>query len=843
MPYLPTTFIPSSYVPTGYFGGFGGGGYTGQPHIQLLLNVPRTEVRSEGWGVSRHARDFVFCELNSAGEYDPAVCPKKLWRMPGAGVLTLQPHVYDEDYEDVPEYRAHEQSAAATESIAQLQYMAAQRAWVLKPDSSSTVIESLITYGLMALLATDRGLKWAARSKSPLQDNEAFSVTVIPSGIGHNRSATHFAVMLGESALAILIHGNGYAEILYNKNGEWVNVGNYNFAKGGIYHTMPYQITVLPWGYSNITVVFGQGVNSKVKWYVGRGPGAPSVNNFNNWDDTDFAISIDLSEFGIECPYSSAIEQYVKIPAGRASIGLRASGQHYSYRSCRVRYHTAETGHIDMMRVGYVNSNEPEPTAYGFFNWDLASRTPRVRTWITNERNAAWTNGVDDWVVQHLTLQASTDLVYTPEVWAVECKSERVTHTPSWTQSDISDQWTMLRFQLSSLPKGGVLNAKLERPASDLPTVLRKGGPIQIKAIPYEGAEASPIWDGYIKRRSPTIGGPSMIIEDELEAADMWVRLNEAKLDRATMLEGRLVKDLFAEWFKHAGFGVTDYEFVGAELDALSIRTDGKPDNSQQLTNDCSVADAIRELQKRYSVQGFDRIHVRWSGSKWRVSMPCDWAQATEHPEPVRRFYLDSSLVPLLSGNVRNDWQRWNLDGLSGSNQHFIATSKLELTVDEILFNQLRVSASSRAGADYATIEAEPACLEDEDYFFFDGRIRPATVSEPEITAKNDAELACQGRMHYDFARKFCVQGAVEGEWQPGIEPDQWIAILGRDHNGAACSFGAWRIESVDVEIRRDWSSLEVPQTRWDWTGSYSLVYGGSTTIAGFPMAFTAVPW
>lgn len=500
-------------------------------------------------------------------------------------------------------------------------------------------------------------------------------------------------------------------------------------------------------------------------------------------------------------------------------------------------------------------------------------------------------------VAIQLTLNPDESHTYTPEVWSRDFYLAPETYVPELDPANESDKWVLLRIQKTAGCEASLVEAKLHFD-ENYEWLYRRGGPIQIRAEIEDGEETEDkvIFDGYVTERLPTMRGgtfltnPSLppdpvtnkvtnklMICEELQGLDMWDRLNNTPLGDAACKEGHArtggataitggetggnlsVGNALKSMISWCGFDPETQIDIDEDLFDLDVSSQEETNSLQIYNPDAMVGDAIRELVSRYGIQDKTLIRIRWidegdeTGPKWKVGFAPQWIRFEDDEEtatnPTKIFYLDSTLVLDYEGEgededpvARDDTQRWNPFLNYGDEQHFFITEQPEWTINRPEFTALICNASIGSADDAeairCVIEADPNIVNDPEDPRFEAQMRYAIKGPPEITSQDDLELQRQARHIFDQSEKGLVQLAFAGEWQPGLEPDDYIMVVGRNMEGNSVSYGAYRIQSIDIELRHDHTT-----TRWEWHGNYTCVYVGRTSGADpYPMFSGILP-
>lgn len=825
------------------------------------MPFPRTELLYEGWGCHKLAQAFEFVEVSTVSSTSGVVppgaggtkfrkaesqgAPKGFWREPSTGVLMLEPSFLASDYEVNEEYRAWEADAAYFRRSAMLGYNAAMNSLLTERPTASSLVEALVGLATNAVadaaLTGDGELVWAAESVGTLAQNEGFGLLVTPAGVSLDRASHYMGVSFGHR-YALTIQGNGEVSLWFNyaddpvplAGAQWRRLAVHQLANGGVFHTQPFRVGVIPWGTSHLTLLFSQ-----------RDTKAPSsfLGSAINLD----SLTVDLSAHDILCPWDPAMQHMVKTVPAPVRIALAKSEHQYTFKFFRIRYPLTAMCHVGVQPLtGLKPGAALDASGRGFWDFDMTGAyRPQCAVLGRGVGGAVFDPDTDEQLVWEVQLTASVDRVHTPELWSLQATVPATTFTPDWTPDDLSAKWTRLRFQLRQSPEPGRIEAGLIGDGAGWSDWLRpRTAPIRVRARATAGGAWVSVFDGYILRRGASPKGPNRIGEEELEGGDMWDRLERAPLDWALEADGKPFGVVLRGLLRRAGFLNSEIVFEGqsaeelAALEEIPVPKSATVGTVEQWGRDMKVADALRDLLGRFGLQ-YRRPTVRWRRGAWRVRFEPYWPLQADYPAPVKRFYLRRDLVPLVAGRGRTDAERWNVALTAGAEQHFLLHSTFDISVSRPPYNHLRLYNSTGTGQGsggmMVEVPPDPRELTDQDYFWFTGQLHVQVGGEQSARASTVEELAVQARTMYAESRSALIRAQASGEWQPHVEDGDIVAILTAGDDGLPASLGAWLVESVDVELRHDHSEGGASR-RFEWSGEYQFVYKGWTDIAGFPM-------
>jgi hypothetical protein len=185
-----------------------------------------------------------------------------------------------------------------------------------------------------------------------------------------------------------------------------------------------------------------------------------------------------------------------------------------------------------------------------------------------------------------------------------------------------------------------------------------------------------------------------------------------------------------------------------------------------------------------------------------------------------------------------SDVERWE-------KQYYRAFTTPEIVILRPEFNALKVVGATGEGdgEDALVVRIrDVAAIQDPTNIRFQGFHNEKVLGPNDgILAQTIQELQKVARVRFSNSAYMRYLMSVEGEWQPGIEPDTIFWVIGLDNTGARTSYGAWRIDSVHVAIEQDHSDATY-DTRHTWRGAYSLSYVGAASDDSTPMFTTVLP-
>lgn len=837
-------------------------------HITLTLNARRTELVEHGWGLTRSAANVNLAELLEVEGTDPtefeyqlAGVPAGLWREPNSGVFMLSPSILDLEEVEDPNYDSDHFDASQLE-VAKWSDGSPLALWVSRSSSRAAVpskalisrpsgvlpslslIELLNTIAIEALLVRLVGMHHIARSREPLQMNEGWSCLIDAYGVSSDRATTLISFYFG-AYWAISIHLNGTMRFYENVSTKpdlepiWAWRETFNYRQGGVDHVTPFRVTVIPWGARYISIIFTQDAS------VGSGfLGLAHVPNARR-----SAFLIDVERFDRELEWHGNQQMWEITKAAHVHVFADPEVHKFAFDLSRVRYKSQATMTPMPEFFGHPRGQPVEIEYYGFEGHRdgvYATGTDIVIGDIKNKSGAEFLPDEDETVTADITFKPSLNAVYTPELWGLIYSIPTTTHTPDWEEYDASAEWANLRFQMTSGLEACSLEGRLHRPITSFGDHYKLGTPIRITAKTEDESQTVVLFEGYTSERNPTHHGfvtntSTLLSLDELFAIDLWDRLDNLPIGYMESIENLSLGQLFRKGLDRAGFLDAEID-VESELDSLMIDFGNDQSNLLRHVNeDTKVGDLFREIGGRFGFQNRTPIRCRrhWTGSDvvWKVGLAPIWDR--DEMAVTKLFYLDPSIVPSFGGAVRSDVQRWNPSLAFGSEQHFLVKD-WEPTVRRPDCNAavftMTDGVSSKGQREVFDIPPDPRVLDDPTVWMFEGAMRVKEYGPPEITAQSFEELQRQGRFLYEQIYTGLLRCSMQAEWQPGMQCDDLLAVVGRAPaagpgflKGDPISYGVYRIQSIDVEMRADWENA-----RYEWSGNYSIYYVGRTPD-GFP--------
>lgn len=786
--------------------------------FQVLLNYPRTELLKDSWALSRLAsavKPGVL--LPTVGVVKPGKLSDDMWREPNTGVfmlapLPMTPQYFESNLSDLWQLALSSWRYANgfLERIkngdgTQINAMSPKRA-----SANAQAVEISVALALIAKAAEFNGrLRWVLETKDPLKPNEGWSVWVYPPGSYTDRAIDYMLIAFGGRYI-LHIKMNGTASLHVNQGTSadpaWIEAVEFKYSGGGVDHGKPFQITVIPWGFDYISFMFSQNSSPKEK---------SKTANKSSKTNT-FLYSVNEYE-GRWPEYDSVTTQWVKTLQAPLSVAIRTVNFQYEFAFARVRYPEDSFLLVTPDILPEVKPHAtPEALVRGFTaNEGDSSSSSGMQPAILDSDGTDWNPETDQEVTLRVIFTSSENQVYTPELWSYDLDLPPLTHTPEWTELDVSEYVQYLRFERGVDPDVSVADVKLEIPP-EYANILRPSGPLRILA------SGEPIFDGYVVDKHPTLEGPLALLSVQMECRDMWVRLNEKRVSDYKFLDGLKLLDLIKAMIRKSGWLEEDIEVDDPDeiLANLEIGNFFDPNDQKAINGDSSIGDALREILKTYASRP---IRVRFVGDKWKIYMAPSYDQGTP---PTKKFFLKSELITVPAAPPPVDEDRFE-------NSQYYILSNPEFTSGKVNFNGLEATGVTTTGGGSEKVQslipwayADPDSVNDPDNFWFVGRPIPKRLAPPEfVTPQTQDELDILARTHWDRYRHERPLLEFLGEWQPEIDCDDFIWVIGVNPSGERVSYGAYRIDNISVELDMDRQKIENPDYEPEEPGSQEFIW------------------
>ena len=849
------------------------------PDITLTANHAKSEKLNAAWNVFRTAHGMSFSQ-NQGGVYFDSGLADGLWQEPNSGIIIIKPGFFtaqrfefaivtntwlgpgDLTYAGTAaggklfSYNGSTSNGATTAYQAhspKLQNGTDVRLGLVAIDSKLTTFIGRSEY-------TAQNFKWCVQSNVQLAANQGWCMIITPNGLSTDFTNSYFMVAWGQKFI-IEITMAGFAFLFgdLDGTGNYVQIDTYVLKDGGVNMNQAFQISVLPIGKRFLSVSFTQHAanrgHARAQAYAsqpisfltvlqGQGPLSTDANN-------------------LEPVWSAELNQFVKYPAAPLTIGLVSNDFDYNFSIGKAYYPDAKTVYMSKLHP------PAKPTWNGTIGIDpyvfsiegqreAPTTTPTSIVPVLYDQNGTpYTAASGNALISALTLFPSKNGIYTPELHGYGVSYPANVHTPSWTPIDLSDKWTLIRFIRSCDLNAQRVECKLLEDDQYL-KLMKMYGPMRLSAVDNSGNTVV-LSDFYQERKQPTVEGPAQLITDQGEFLDMWDRLNSSPLLIQSVLEGDVVAEQFKTAIMSAGFLDSEVFIDYAACPELHSLTFGKITNPNDIlrpNSDSSVGDFIRNTAEKIGVQFSPPFRVRWvsdgaGGMRWRIYIGPIYGARTNftHGKVQHRLFLDDTFVSTaIYGSDQNRWAAHD----------FTVQSAPELTVNRPDFNAIIASAAKgvdgKEGAECRYIPPPSRVLADPTYIGFEGaeRIKQLATEDLQI-AQTGSSVEVIARQYYEQNYNLKRYRLLEGscEWQPEIDADDFFVVIGaaRDDDpggrylqGDPVSYGAFRFEHLDIEMRHDFTVDGNSSVRWEWAASFTAVYVGPYEDALFTVNGVSVP-
>jgi hypothetical protein len=783
------------------------------PRIQVLLDYPFTALYGEPFGMGTPAGSLRFAALttdaNGKAMAVPAGVTKGLWKVPSLGVVSLMPSFYDQGVltADDPQYHGYQSTEFETATdddggktlgfLGKVGTLSRTRKGPNSTSSGLTIGQAI--QAALDLLSGKVKLKTVWRTVAMLKADEGAGLTVQPvrTYVDPNTKGYLALSLGGKYTIGIDLGGVGRLIESTGTDAQPKPIvrKTMDLAAAGIDLTKEFSVFVIPVGGRYLLMQFGNVRSSSFRG--GR--------NVTNFVEKDFVF--DSIDEGSGNYFDTSLNKYVVLPAGKFAISIQGAGTDYRLTPSKLRYDTAEvTAYFTGEPVSDGVEGVPDMEPMGYASGYTSGGKGTMDVVPCGVDGGAFQVGGDT-LVPKLTMQASSDGIYPPELWYLNGHAYPKTYTPPYTQYDASQEWTYVRIQKTASMEPILLSVKLNE-ESRVGYVYRRGGPIRITI------DGTPVADGYINDRRPTLGPLTM--EAEYMGIDMWDRL-KVPIGKFEAIDGQKLSDIVFKMLRRCGF--TDAQIViYDDLMGLTIEEFAEPQSLKVHNPNALVEDCLRDLAQKYTLQGHELLRVRWDGSAWQCYVPTTGATGDD-PTTV---FSSTDLI----GPKGTDANRWSAGW-------YHITSALEWDVIRPEFNALRVSLTKASGDGGGQVEAyvdpRDEVLNDPTSQMFEGVRRTVLKTAPEVTATTGPGLLTQTRVAYDDAVRKVVGLGVQAEWQKEIDADMECAVVGLNPvTQSPCSWGVFRIEALDAEISQDEdvsTQTGVYLRSWEWSAAYRLRY------------------
>lgn len=838
--------------------------------LQLLTQVPAQEVTREGWANLRTAPalrgaildptlGFVHAFQGLDEGPNGQVFDAGLWHEPSRGVVALLPSSLQRGAMDDPlwdgTWVTQTQLRYAPSDLTALpqNHLAAHPVFYLtnRPDREEPLSGIAIPFGYEGLPLEGQGLIWAAETQFALHPNEGFSLYLQPFGNLSGTEGAQIGIGFGSKWYMELDEGLGLS--------IWHNAGTQSEPRwilreqlplrGGKKSDKPIQITVVPWGMDAITFFHAETVTSD---FVSSASFATMLRKDNVFE---------CRRHGIQVPWSGEMNQFIKTTAAPLQVALPEVRRTTCFGISRVRYRACGAA-FEPERL-----DEPKPHAapaldpIGFWDQRLNTALAGASVFTTktgntvgarlrNQDGTDWDTFEDTQAVAELWLRPSADGVYSPELWALEFAVPAHAEESGLEEADRTESLVRVSGHLDAQPEASAVRIWTHEAADQ---VLESGrGRIRLLA------GETPLFEGHVVSSTRSLSGPIApdktvpLAEVVYEARDLWEVADRLSASFFTGLAGSSYSTLIRLALERMGVAAEDMEIDPelahlwvegfAERSGTSSSGSGQlgvADDWKVIHENASIGDLLRTLIRRSGLQGANGprpLRVICRGSLWKAYLSPSYEG--EH----LTFFLDDSCLDSPVQEV----ERW-------SSSVYKVLGQPEFGRRNPRFNNLRcygvVGSGIKALSMGAYIAPDPGQLTDPSHPHFDPRLQSETLGPPDTAlASTPTELERMARWQYDahgVSVRTCV---LDAEWQPGVDVDQFVVLLGLapfDSGpvlaGERVSYGVWRVESVGYDLSHPGGTGSLAwapsgDQRFRWRARYVLSYVGPSDLEGFPM-------
>jgi len=841
------------------------------PDITLTLNQPISEKVHSAWSVFHTAHGLAFSHLEGSTFYDGG-SKDSVFQEPNTGIITLNPTFFDAKRLDPLHLRAwylpEDLEYAGTVAGGALFAYAGSTRGNPVTDAAYQIISPKLVNVLDARVAlavdgnkenfilrpkySDQNFVWSMKTKVALETNQGFALVVSPEGIFADFADSWFLIAFGGKFILELSMA-GFANLHgdVDGTGNYVHIDTYHLKNGGVNFGQAFQVSVIPLGKRFLSVSFTQNP---------RPAASNRASSFSSESEYFLTILRGQNSDGetpvsnLEPIWSPSLNQWVKYPKDFITLGLCAKDFDYHIAIAKAYYPSTQSVSLAWEfppeRVTWAPITPNKVTFEGHIEAGGGSATS-IAPVLVNVDDAIYDPTTGRAIISKLLFSPSQNGVYTPELHAFGLSYPAHVQTSAFTPIDVSPNWQLIRFMRTCDLNAQRVELKLLRD-DDWQTFMRTFGSCRLKANDNDGNPVILV-DFYAQRMQPTFTGPSQLANDQFEGLDIWDRLNNQPLQIDSIVEGDEVAVQFQNAILKAGFQSSEVFIDYGASPELSSLTFGKFTNPNDLlrpNSDTSAGDFIRNTAEKLGVQFSPPIRVRWmsngsGGMRWRIYLGPIYGSSTAltHGKVHHRFFLDDGLLP----------DDYDTQDARYSGHDFVVLSAPEFTVLRPEFNAILASAAKgvdgKEGAEPAYIPCPARVISDPTYVGYEGceRVKQLATESLQIaqTTESVAQVArTYYENHYNLKRLRLLE--FSGEWQPEIDADEFVAVIGaakfddpdgRFSQGDPVCYGAYRIEHIDIEIRHDYDDDDTSTNlvRYEWTGSYTLVYVGPYEDPDFP--------
>lgn len=710
--------------------------------------------------------------------------------------------------------------------------------------------------------------RWILKTISPFYENESFTVHVQPFGTYTEGGGGILIAFCFGYHHYVEVLANGRIEYWYNVN-ESMTAPSWQFVK-----TLGIGLGLGKWVGSfslSITPLGIDAIRIKASGTEPEDP-VPTYGDAKS-ESSDSVVHLNLVR-RTKCPFNAALNDYTKTISAPLFIAFPKDNVSASFYVHRSRFATAPNVILAPDNLGMPRTNAPSFVGVGT---PLAGGSIITGSFFDDLGNA-YTAGSDLTISPHFSVTPGTvatrGYLYTPVLTKVATKIEpRVILNDPEASLDWSHIWRNISFTLTVRPTTTVMDVELIR-TFDYFNLLKLDSQVLLMIGGTDSEDI--VWAGYVELNKPAIKGKftqepyGVSIDRENMATPsidggfqcmerLWSILENTPGEHFAFLRPGSVAQALINVLKHCGIREEDIEVVDTELYDMDFDESDEENHSRNPSSGTTMAEIARSIIQRYAIQGQEGIRLTQRAGMYRIAL-APYYSGLENPTKV--LLLNSSLLPD-SEDGWTDQQRF--DGINGVQYYIANAESIDITVERPKGNSLwayaPTSKSPTSDLFACYVAPDTRAIFDPSFWDYEGRVRTWRLNTEQSAEVGDImELARFARKEYDRDGTPRIAMDITGEWQRGIWPDDifWIqgqAILKDDtgqidaEKGEKISFGAWRIEEINVTLDTDDYEIdeENPEnmrgtrTYW-WTGHYTLVYVGVAKTDEIPMFTTVLP-
>lgn len=700
---------------------------------------------------------------------------------------------------------------------------------------------------------------WLLKTEAPLYMNESFCVHIQPLGTFAEGVGVIWAMGFGNHYY-MEVTGSGAVDFWYNTSEltsapQWQKVKTLGIGLGEGKWVSSFFLSITPLGKDSIRIRASNSVPSEEWPHYGH----------DSLKASDAVIH--LNRYRKEpCGFNAVLSDYVKVQAAPVYIAFPKDDASVAFMFHRSRFAANYETLLAGENLGYPRT--ATPVFYGFGAPSAGGGS--IGGTFIDDTGGLYVPGsstsiacsLDSWVPGTFDVRG---YVYTPVLTKIAYKvpTSVVLRDDPPAPFDWSKVWRRIEFTLSVHPKATICTVELNR-TFDWRNLLKLDAQLDIA---FDGEY---VWSGYCEINKPMQVGSftsepfgvsidrdlmrTPRVEGDVQATErLWTKLEEMPGDAFAFLRPGNVAEAITRILNFAG--IRDEDIAVADSVLYDMDFDDPDDEGRSYTgaSGASMADIARNVIEKYAVQGQETIWIRLVAGVYTIGISQYYESGvSDLPDVV--FYLHPGVMPPEEFGY-TDEERWA--GIEGLRYFAIISESLDATVERAQGNMLSAYAPASPELDddllACYIVPHPSTLSDPDSFNFENRLRPwSATAEASANASGLLELARFARKEYDRNGTPRLSLNIDAEWQPGVEPDDiiWIQGLrllegpGGEPRGVPVSYGAWRIEEINVTIDCDDEDADgVEHSRsMTWTGHYTLVYAGIAETEDMPMFTTVVP-